>query len=165
MLAGDFNLYHPQWDYFDRYEQKAETLLQLALQWDLSLRTPRGTITREPQGGQRGRPSTIDHFWASDSLQATYYGLGERGRSDYYPQVLELRCLQAQGQAQTQSQPEGWNWKMVNKKRVEAEAALLPGLAGGLQSLRARLTTVESLEKEFDWLVGELQRIAAAGAP
>jgi len=48
VLAGNFNLHHPQWDYFDRYEQKAETLLQLALQWDLSLRTPRGTITREP---------------------------------------------------------------------------------------------------------------------
>ena len=54
---------------------------------------------------------------------------------------------------------------MVNKKRVEAEAALLPGLAGGLRSLQARITTVEALEKEFDWLVGELQRIAATGAP
>ena len=54
---------------------------------------------------------------------------------------------------------------MVNQKRVEAEAALLPGLAGGLQSLRARITTVESLENEFDWLVRELQRVAAAGAP
>ena len=39
------------------------------------------------------------------------------------------------------------------------------GLAGGLQSLQARLTTVESLEKEFDWLVGQLQGIAATAAP
>ena len=132
MLAGDFDLHHPQWDYYDRYQQQADTLLQLALQWDLSLRTPRGTITREPQGAQRGRPSTIDHFWASVDLPATYYGLGERGRSDHYPQVLELRCL---GQRHAQSQPEGWNWKIVDKKRVEAEAALLPSLAGGLQSL------------------------------
>ena len=54
---------------------------------------------------------------------------------------------------------------MVDKKRVEAEAILLPGLAGGLQSLQARLTTVENLEKEFDWLVGQLQGIAAATAP
>ena len=54
---------------------------------------------------------------------------------------------------------------MVNQKRVEAEAALLPSLAGGLQSLQARLTTVGALEKEFDWLVRELQRIAAAATP
>ena len=45
---------------------------------------------------------------------------------------------------------------MVNQKRVEAEAALLPSLARGLQSLQARLTTVGALEKEFDWLVREL---------
>ena len=54
---------------------------------------------------------------------------------------------------------------MVDQKRVEAEAALLPGLAGGLQSLQARLTTVDSLEEEFDWLVSQLQGIAAATAP
>ena len=42
---------------------------------------------------------------------------------------------------------------------------MLPGLAGGLPSLRARITTVESLEKEFDWLVRELQRVAAARTP
>jgi len=27
VLAGDFNLYHPQWDYYDRYDQNAENLL------------------------------------------------------------------------------------------------------------------------------------------
>jgi hypothetical protein len=54
---------------------------------------------------------------------------------------------------------------MVNKKRVEAEAALLPGLAGGLQSLRNRIITAEQLEEQFDWLVGELQRIAATATP
>ena len=106
MVAGDFNLHHPQWDFYDRYNQKAEILLQLALQWDLSLRTPRGTVTRAPQGVQRGRPSTIDHIWASIGLPATYYGLEERWKSDHYPQVLEFGCQQGQ---QVQDQPEGWN--------------------------------------------------------
>lgn len=50
VLAGDFNLHHPLWDQFDRYNVAAEPLLQLALQWDLDLRTPRGTVTRAPQG-------------------------------------------------------------------------------------------------------------------
>ena len=85
VLAGDFNLHHPQWDQFGRYERKAEALLELALQWDLDLRTPKSTITRAPQGSQQGRPSTIDHFWASTGLRTTYYGLEHRGKADYYP--------------------------------------------------------------------------------
>ena len=48
-------------------------------------------------------------------------------------------------------------------------AALLPGLAGlgftGPSSLQAKTTTVEGLAKEFNWLVGELQRIATVAAP
>jgi hypothetical protein len=90
ILAGDFNLHHPLWDYYGRTDRKADDLLQLALQWELDLRTPYGTITREPQGIQRGRPSIIDHFWASISLETTYQGLAERGKSDHYPQVLEI---------------------------------------------------------------------------
>ena len=65
VLAGDFNLYH--------------------LQWDLDLRTPKSTITRAPQGSQHGRPSTIDHFWASIGLRTAYYGLEHRGKADHYP--------------------------------------------------------------------------------
>ena len=58
---------------------------------------------------------------------------------------------------------------MVDQKRAEAEAALLPGLAGlrntGPQGLQATITTVDSLEQVFNWLVRELQRIAATTAP
>ena len=36
VITGDFNLHHPQWDHYDRYDEDAETLLQLALQWDLA---------------------------------------------------------------------------------------------------------------------------------
>src|SRR5690349_17967515 len=50
ILAGDFNLHHPLWDYYNRTDRKANDLLQLALQWELDLRTPYGTATREPQG-------------------------------------------------------------------------------------------------------------------
>jgi exonuclease III len=52
ILAGDFNLYHPLWDYYSREEQQAEDLLQLALQWDLVLQTPWGTTTRLPLGSR-----------------------------------------------------------------------------------------------------------------
>ena len=58
---------------------------------------------------------------------------------------------------------------MVDQNRVEAEAALLLGLASlgfiGPLSLQAKTTTVEGLEKEFNWLVRELQRIATVAAP
>ena len=43
---------------------------------------------------------------------------------------------------------------MVDQKRAEAEAALLPGLAGlsktGPQGLQATIATVEGLEQVFD---------------
>ena len=90
VLAGDFNLHHPQWDRFGRYERKAEALLELALQWDLDLRTSAGTITRVLQGAQQGHTSIIDHFWVSVSLQTTYHSLEYRGKSDHYLQVLEV---------------------------------------------------------------------------
>ena len=50
VLAGDFNLYHPQWDYYDRYDQRAESLLQLALQWDLSSLKARQAACSLPNG-------------------------------------------------------------------------------------------------------------------
>jgi hypothetical protein len=48
ILSGDFNLYYPLWDQYDRYNRRVETLLELALQWDLDLRTPKGAVTRAP---------------------------------------------------------------------------------------------------------------------
>ena len=165
VLAGDFNLYYPLWDHYNRTDGKADDLLQLALQWELDLRTPYGTITREPQGNQRGRPSTIDHFWASVGLETTYHGLVERGKSDHYPQVLEI----SQGPRQAPLAREGWNWKMMDIDSIKAEAAYLPRESGLLDSgptgLRAKVTTVEGLKQAFDWLVGELTRIATVATP
>lgn len=148
---GLYNLHHPLWDDFDRYEDDAEHLLQLALQWDLDLRTPRGTRTRAPQGNQHGRPSTIDHFWASTDLPATYYGLDTRGKSDHYPQVLEVDLNL---NPHEQPQPNGWNWKKMDAKRVEAEAALLPVLTNldddGPKGLQAQIQTTAELSQAFD---------------
>jgi len=50
VLAGDFNLHHPQWDYYDRYDLRAESLLQLALQWDLSSSKARQAACSLPNG-------------------------------------------------------------------------------------------------------------------
>ena len=166
VVAGDFNLHHPLWDQYDRYDRKAEALLDLALQWDLELHTLKGATTRAPQGNQRGRPSTIDHFWATTGLRATYHGLANRGRADHYPQVLEV---EATGQGQQQHQPEGWNWKMMHKKGVAAEAARLPlntRLADrGPQGLKAQVGTKEGLDQAFKELASELKRIAGDTTP
>ena len=166
VLAGDFNLHHPQWDRHGRYQRQAEALLELAIQWDLDLRTPAGTTTRAPQGTQRGRESTIDHFWVTTGLRTAYYGLEHRGRSDHYPQALEVYIG---GPPLQQAQPEGWNWKMMKESRVEAEAALLPATMGledrGPQGLRARIRGREGLEQAFDQLIRELQRVAEVATP
>ncbi len=167
VLAGDFNLHHPKWDQFNRYERKAEPLLELALQWDLDLQTPRGTVTRAPQGGQQGRPSTIDHFWTSTSVRASYSGVEARGRSDHYPQVLDISLSNS---LQQRAQPEGWSWKMADYKRIKSEAkGLLLKVSledvRELSGFRARVQTQGDLDQAFDWLVEELTRIAEASAP
>ncbi|EAQ90768.1 hypothetical protein CHGG_02703 [Chaetomium globosum CBS 148.51] len=118
------------------------------------------------KGAQRGRTSTIDHFWASVGLQTTYYGLEYRGKSDHYPQILEADIG---GPLPQQTQPGGWNWKMMDRRRVEAEAALLPEKIGledpGPQGLRAQVREQEGLKEAFNWLVEELQRIAEVATP
>jgi hypothetical protein len=57
----------------------------------------------------------------------------------------------------------------MDRKRVEAEAALLPEAIGltdhSPQGLLARISTTEGLSQAFDWLVGQLQRIAEASTP
>jgi hypothetical protein len=57
----------------------------------------------------------------------------------------------------------------MDKKRVKAEAALLPGLCEldnpGPQGLQSRTQSIEGLDKAFDWLVKELTRIANASTP
>jgi len=165
ILTGDFNLHHPLWDQFARYEPDSEALLQLAAYWDLDLVTPWGTVTREPQGAQRGRPSTLDLIWASGSIQYSYYGIEEKGKSDHYPQVIETYVLRPQ----LPQQPPGWNWRKIDKHRIQAEAALLPS-ASGLDDpsplgLQTQIHTTDGLDRAFDWLVGELTRIAEASTP
>ena len=57
----------------------------------------------------------------------------------------------------------------MDKKRVQAEAALLPEAIGlpdqGPTGLLARISTKEGLSQAFDWVVTELQRIAEASTP
>jgi hypothetical protein len=58
---------------------------------------------------------------------------------------------------------------MMDRRRVEAEAAHLPKKIGledpGLQGLRARVREKEGLEEAFDWLIKELQRVAEVATP
>jgi len=165
VLAGDFNLHHPCWDLFERLDRRAEDLLDLAVRWDLELRTPFGATTWAPQGQRQGRPSTIDHIWASTGLRGSYYGIETRGRSDHYPQVLEV-VGGTRAQDREAEQLVGWSWGLMDKKGVEAEArtlAVTMGLATGELERRAR--TVQGLQGAFDQLVAELQAIAGRTTP
>ena len=133
----------------------------------MTLRTPKGAITRAPQGNQRGRASTIDHFWVTADLTTTYYGVEERGKSDHYPQVIEVNLStekQKNGAA-----TEGWSWKMMDKDRVAAEAELLPYKLGahdsGSAGLQAKIRTKEGLATAFEQLSSELVRIATVSTP
>ncbi|KAL2130365.1 hypothetical protein VTI74DRAFT_6547 [Chaetomium olivicolor] len=74
-------------------------------------------------GRQRGRTSTIDHFWTSKDLQAVYYGERCRGKSDHYLQVLEI----GEGERPRPAQPAGWAWKKMDKKRTWARTGWWPG--------------------------------------
>jgi hypothetical protein len=164
VLAGDLNLHHPCWDQYGRLDRRADELLDLAIQWDLELRTPYGAITWAPQGRRLARPSTIDHIWASTGLQGTYYGLDTRGRSDHYPQALEALVSGPRGCQD--SYPTGWAWGMMRKDEVEAEAKTLPitmGLASG--ELARQATTAQGLQEAFDKLIAELQAIASRTTP
>ncbi|EAQ84182.1 hypothetical protein CHGG_10586 [Chaetomium globosum CBS 148.51] len=165
VLAGDFNLKNPLWDGFGRYDRKSEDLLQLGSLWDLTIRTPRGATTRAPQGRQRGRPSTIDHFWTSENPQTVYYGEECRGKSDHYPQVLEV----GEGHGPRPTQPDGWAWKKMDRERVKAESELLCKVMGladpGPDGLPAKTRTVEGLDKAFDSLVEWLTWVAKESTP
>src|SRR6185437_1352674 len=90
ILMGDFNLYHPFWDLFNRETYEAETLLQLTEDWGLQLITLYGTPTRR---FQRQRNSTLDHAWVSapnEAPIATYEGEGDYEGSDHRPQIIAL---------------------------------------------------------------------------
>ena len=165
MLAGDFNLHHPLWDQYDRESDRARDLLAIAEQGGLTLRTPRGTITRAPQGTQRGRTSTIDHFWASIGLETTYEGLEERQKSDHYPQILHIsQASETPIPRPGADQPTGRPWNRLDKVRVANEAELIPGALGGYQRLQA-ITTTNDLKAAFTALSQRLDHIATVATP
>jgi len=102
-------------------------LLALVERGGLSLRTPHGTVTRAPQGNQRGRTSTIDHFWASQDLDTIYEGLEDRQRSDHYPQILHIsQASEASIPQAKPTQHTGWAWKKIDKIRITNKAELIP---------------------------------------
>jgi hypothetical protein len=119
---------------------------QLSSNWGLVVRT-KGAVTRAPQGRQRGHTSTIDHFWTPADLHTIYYGEEFRGKSDHYPQVLEV----GEGERPMPAQPAGWNRKRMNKLRVKAESKLLYKAIGltdpGPDRLMVRIRTVDGLRR------------------
>lgn len=149
ILVGDFNLHHPSWDKHGRCTEGVEDLLTLSVSWDLRLLTPWGEPTRTRH---RNRDSTIDHAWATQDLQVVYEGPEDYNLSDHRPQVVRV-----QFGASERPTPEGFNWKMMDKDRVAAEAAHL--------SCPARMGTPQEIDEQCDYLIKELQRIATVSTP
>ena len=87
VIVGDMNLHHPLWDREGRTSPRVGELLTLAQRWTLSLATPYGEPTRVRQGQ---RDSTIDHAWASESLQVTYLGDPGYAGSDHRAQLIRI---------------------------------------------------------------------------
>lgn len=91
IVAGDLNLHHPLWteESYGHRHSEAETLIEIMSEAELTLLTPKGTITRDCQRGTRTERTTIDLIFATERLAAnltrcdTDYSL-EHG-SDHLP--------------------------------------------------------------------------------
>jgi hypothetical protein len=149
LLVGDFNLHHPNWDKYGRRTEGVGDLLALSASWGLRLHTPWGEPTRTRH---RNRDSTIDLAWATQDLQVAYEGPEDYGLSDHRPQVIHV------GSGVTKRlEPKGFNWKMMDRDRVAAEAAHL--------DCPSRITTPQEIDEQCNHLIKELQRIAAVSTP
>ena len=76
------------WDLAGREHREANTLFQLAEQWELSLITPYGESTREAPGQQ---PFIINLAWVSTiggRPAAVHGGTADFVGSDHRPQIL-----------------------------------------------------------------------------
>jgi hypothetical protein len=148
-LVGDFNLHHPSWDRHGRRTAGVEDLLTLSTSWDLELLAPWGEPTRTKH---RDRDSTIDHAWVTRDLRAVYEGPEDYSLSDHRPQVIKIQIG-----ASTPPDPKGYHWKLMDTKRVAAEAVHL----GRATELR----TPQEIDEQCDYLIKELQHIAAVSTP
>ena len=94
-----------------------------------------------------------------------YYGEECRGKSDHYPQVLEI----GEGDKPRLAQPAGWAWKKMDKKRVAAESKLLYKAMGltdpDLSQLTVKIQTIEDLDRAFNDLVNWLTWVAGESTP
>ena len=160
ILAGDFNLHHPLWDIANRNSEDAEALIGLTNEAGLTLRTPRGLITRAPQGDQIGRPSTIDHFWVSENIPTILEGEDIRHKSDNFPTILTIQSIDKP----RKNIEKRYNWKNIDYIRVEAETnTLITDLKEYLQP--KKLESPIGLTEAFRALINRLQDIAKIGVP
>lgn len=158
VIVGDLNLHHPLWDKEGRTSPHAGTLLQLTMQWNLSLRTPWGEPTRIGRPGERD--STIDLAWASEDLKATYRGAAEYTGSDHVPQLLDVDtgAPQLDDQQCRNHHAQGFSWSRFDPTIAAADARTWIRLHGPLQ-------TADDIDRAADQLIAQLTRIAEASAP
>lgn len=154
ILVGDFNTHHPLWDTHGRESKWSSELLAFMQRWSVALVTPGGVTTRH---GHNQRDSTIDLAWASQRLRVTYEGDPGWTGSDHRSQLVSFD-LAARTVRDGRKEAEGWNWQMMDKHIVQAEARNRLRWEG-------ELATQEQLEKAFEWLTATLTEIASASTP
>jgi len=154
ILVGDFNLKHPLWDIYERYEKQSDDLLAFAQRWNLVLATPKGEITRKQHGH---RDSTIDLAWASQDIPVTYLGDLDLTGSDHKAQLLQV-AHGAEAREAERATATGWNWPMMSKELVGAVAQTTLRDIGDP-------TSPEELEEACGNLISNLTEIADNTVP
>ena len=154
IVVGDFNAHHPLWDIHERHSRGCENVIAFAERWGLELLTPYGEITRQRHGQ---KDSTIDLAWASPEVRSRHDGDQGLNGSDHRAQGLTI-LSHGESVAKSAKTPEGWNWAMLDKELVRAEAKLLFRHIVPVDSM-------EELKQAFDWVVGSLQTLADLATP
>jgi len=113
---GDFNLHHPLWNppEYQRYDNQADTLVDMMATLELSLLIPEGTITLPDRG------TAIDLVWGNETAEAMTLRCGIAEKNDHGSDHLPIETiLNMTPRAMCQNQPynfEKANWKLMEEK-------------------------------------------------
>lgn len=121
--------------------------------WNLALFTPFGETTRYRHGT---KDFIIDLAWGSPSIRARFDG--DQGLEGFDHRAQGVTIFSPGDTGTNLRRAEGWNWPMMDRVLVEAEA---------LQRLELKLLIDDTteLDQAFDWLVGTFQLIADIVVP
>ena len=154
IVAGDFNSHHPAWNpqHYTRHDSSGDELIDLAVDLQLSLLLPPGTVTF-PNAG-----TTIDLIWGSTDLKnktlkcgiATEHDIG----SDHYPIATVITA-----NLQTFSPTYRYNYVKTDWDNFDKL------LKAQLPSLQTTLATNKAIDSYTKCLVTALQSAIEQSTP